>query len=115
VIDRQNNAQLVIYCELDKPEDSTYLLCRYFPMEERMETRVQRWGNSLALRIPKSLADEAGLKNNSPVQLSLRDKLLVIEPVRKPALSLDALLAQVTTDNVHSEVQTGPAVGCEAW
>jgi len=80
-----------------------------------METRVQRWGNSLALRIPKHLADEAGLKDNSPVQLALRDKLLVVVPVYKPALSLDALLAQVTTTNLHSEVQTGPAVGGEAW
>jgi antitoxin MazE len=80
-----------------------------------METRVQRWGNSLALRIPKPLADEAGLKDNSPVQLSLRDKSLVIVPVRKPALSLDTLLAQVTATNLHCEVQTGPAVGGEAW
>jgi antitoxin MazE len=84
-------------------------------MEERMETRVQRWGNSLALRIPKPLADEAGLKDNSPVQLSLRDKLLVVVPIRKPALSLDSLLAQVTADNLHGEVQTGPAVGGETW
>ena len=80
-----------------------------------METRVQRWGNSLALRIPKLLADEAGLKDNSPVQLALRDKLLVVVPIRTPAISLDALLAQVTTNNLHSEVQTGPAVGGEAW
>jgi antitoxin MazE len=80
-----------------------------------METRVQRWGNSLALRIPKALADEAGLKDNSPVQLSLRDQQLVIVPIRQPALSLDALLSQVTTDNVHREVQTGPAVGGEVW
>jgi antitoxin MazE len=80
-----------------------------------METRVQRWGNSLALRIPKSLADEAGLKDNSPVQLSLRDKQLVVVPVLKPKLSLDALLSQVTEANLHGEVDTGPAVGGEAW
>ena len=80
-----------------------------------MESRVQRWGNSLAIRIPKRMADEAGLTDNSPVHLSLRDKLLVIEPIRQPVLSLDALLSQVTTDNVHREVQTGPAVGGEVW
>jgi len=80
-----------------------------------METRVQRWGNSLALRIPKSLADEAGLTDNSRVQLSLRDKQLVVVPVLKPALSLDALLSQVTEANLHGEVDTGPAVGSEAW
>ena len=80
-----------------------------------METRVQRWGNSLAVRIPKPLADEVGLKDNSPVKLSLRDKKLVIAPVVKPALSLEQLLAQVTQDNLHREVDTGPALGGEAW
>ncbi len=80
-----------------------------------METRVQRWGNSLALRIPKLLADEAGLKDNSPVQLTLRDKQLIIAPVAKATLNLDALLAQVTDINLHREVDTGPAVGGEAW
>lgn len=76
-----------------------------------METRVQRWGNSLALRIPKPLADEVGLKDNSPVQLSLHDGQLVIVPL----VSLDALLAQVSEDNRHDEVLTGLAVGGEAW
>jgi len=80
-----------------------------------METRVQRWGNSLAIRIPKPLADEIGLQHNSPVQISLRDKALVVVPVRNPTLSLDALLAQVTPNNLHGEVQTGSAVGGEAW
>jgi len=80
-----------------------------------METRVQKWGNSLALRIPKHLADEAGLKDNSPVELLLRDKKVVIVPVVKPALSLEVLLTQVTDENHHREVDTGPVVGGEVW
>jgi antitoxin MazE len=80
-----------------------------------METRVQRWGNSLALRIPKLLADEVGLKDNSPVQLSLHDRQLVVVPVLQPAFSLEALLTQVTEVNRHGEVPTGPAVGGEVW
>ena len=80
-----------------------------------METRVQRWGNSLALRIPKLLAAEAGLTENSPVQLTLRDKQLVVVPLTKATLSLTALLAQVTDQNLHHEVDTDPAVGGEAW
>ena len=80
-----------------------------------METRVQRWGNSLALRIPKSLADEIGLKHNSPVQLSLHDCQLVVVPLLTSAFNLEELLAQVTDDNRHAEVLTGPAVGGEAW
>ena len=80
-----------------------------------METRVQKWGNSLALRIPKPLADEVGLRVNSPVELWLRDNTLIIAPVLTPALDLTQLLAQVTAENRHREVDTGPAVGGEAW
>ena len=80
-----------------------------------MRTRVQKWGNSLALRIPKSFAEEAGLKNSSPVDVSLVDGRLVIAPVRKPKWTLNELLAQVTPDNLHGEVDTGPAMGNESW
>jgi antitoxin MazE len=80
-----------------------------------METRVQKWGNSLALRIPKPLADEIGLKDNSSVQLSLHDRQLVVVPMLKPAFNLEALLAQVTEANRHGEISTGVAVGGEAW
>lgn len=80
-----------------------------------METRVQKWGNSLALRIPKPLADQIGLEPNSPVELSLRGTELVITPVTPPDLKLDDLLAQVTEENLHGEIGTGPAVGGEVW
>lgn len=80
-----------------------------------METRVRKWGNSLALRIPKPLANQIGLTHNSPVDLSLRGAKLVIVPVKPPGLALDDLLAQVTDHNRHGEVDTGGTVGGEAW
>ena len=80
-----------------------------------METRIQKWGNSLALRIPKPFAAEVGLEPNSSVEVSLVDGSLVITPVAKPALSLQELLAQVNEANLHREVDTGPAVGNETW
>ena len=80
-----------------------------------METRVQKWGNSLALRIPKPLASELGLKNNSPVELSLVEGKLLISPSAQQGLTLESLLAQVTEENLHRVVDTGPAVGGEAW
>lgn len=67
------------------------------------------------MRIPKPLADEVGLKDNSPVQISLHDQQLVIVPAPEPACNLEALLAQVTESNRHAEIVTGPAVGGEAW
>ena len=80
-----------------------------------MMSRVQKWGNSLALRIPKPLAAEVGLKNNSPVELSLCEGKLIITPSVTPAVSLDDLLAKVTKKNLHGEVDTGPARGAEVW
>ena len=76
---------------------------------------MQKWGNSLALRIPKSFATEAGLRNESPVEISLEEGKLVIMPVVEQELTLEQLLAQVTEENVHHEIDTGPAAGRETW
>jgi antitoxin MazE len=80
-----------------------------------MKTRVQKWGNSLALRIPKSFAAEVGLDTNSSVEMSLKDGKLVVVSSEKPKFTLRQLLAQVTEKNLHHEIDTGPAVGGEVW
>jgi len=80
-----------------------------------VETRIQKWGNSLALRIPKPFAAEVGLEPGSFIELTLVNGKLVITPVTKPALTLEQLLAQVNEHNLHGEVDTGPAVGNEVW
>ena len=80
-----------------------------------METRVQKWGNSLAVRIPKPIAAQLGLANHSSVKFSLRGTELVITPVKYPGLKLADLLAGVTEDNLHGEIDTGAAVGKETW
>jgi antitoxin MazE len=80
-----------------------------------MRTRIQKWGNSLALRIPKSFAIESHLDQDSVVELSLVNGKLVIAPVLEPAVSLDSLLAGITEHNLHQEVDLGPAAGQEVW
>lgn len=80
-----------------------------------MRTHIRKWGNSLTLRIPKSFAAEAHLEQDSAVELSLVDGKLVIEPLTEPAYDLDELMAGVTDENLHGEVDWGPAVGREAW
>jgi antitoxin MazE len=80
-----------------------------------MKTRVQRWGNSLAVRIPKSYSVEVGLQDGSTVDLRLVEDGLLIAPATERAYRLDELLAGVTEANRHAEVDTGPAQGCEAW
>jgi antitoxin MazE len=80
-----------------------------------METRVQKWGNSLAVRIPKSFAAEAGLADGTAINITLDNGKLVLTPMPRPALTLSDLLAQVTDDNLHAETDFGPAHGGEAW
>lgn len=80
-----------------------------------MRARVQKWGNSLALRIPKSFAAEVGLHDDSPVEVSLTGGKLVVAPVVRPEVTLEQLLENVTQENLHHAVDLGPAVGNEAW
>jgi antitoxin MazE len=79
-----------------------------------MKTRVRKWGNSLALRIPKSFAEETGLHADAAVELSLVKGRLVIQPVTPQPLTLDQLLRGITDKNLPGEWDTGPAVGKEA-
>ncbi len=79
-----------------------------------MRTRVRKWGNSLAVRIPKPFAEGAGLEAATEVEVSLEDGCVRVEAVR-PRWRLAALLAGVTRRSLHSEVQTGPAAGREVW
>jgi antitoxin MazE len=80
-----------------------------------MQTTVQKWGNSLAVRIPKVFVKEAGLAHGSPVDLSVDGGKIVIEPCAEPAYRLEDLLKRVTRRNLHAEVDSGEAVGQEAW
>ncbi len=80
-----------------------------------MRAQVKRWGNSLALRIPRSFAIESKIEKGTEIELTIEKGKLVITPVEKPAYTLDGLLAGVTQDNLHGEVDTGPSVGKEAW
>ena len=78
-------------------------------------TRVQKWGNSLAVRIPKPIAVELGIEDNSEVQLAYADGKLVISPPPLARFSLHDLLAGITKKNKHDGVDWGYSVGREAW
>ena len=78
-----------------------------------MRAKIRRWGNSLGLRIPKPFAEEIGVAENSSVEMSLEDGAIRI--VAADRYELAELLDGVTEDNLHSEVETGPATGAEAW
>lgn len=78
-----------------------------------MNAKIQKWGNSLALRIPKGFAEQAKVSAGSDVDLSIEGDRLVIRRVRPPKHTLERLLAGVTRQNVHREVDTGKRKGRE--
>jgi len=77
-----------------------------------MQTVVQKWGNSLGIRIPSIYAKELALTNGSLVEICEDEGRIVISPKR---ISLQDLLAKVTTENIHEPVETGASAGNEEW
>ncbi|RLC98556.1 MAG: AbrB/MazE/SpoVT family DNA-binding domain-containing protein [Chloroflexi bacterium] len=80
-----------------------------------MRKKVNKWGNSLGLRIPKLVAAEVGLEENSLVNLTIVNGSIVISPERELSVELEEMLNQVTKESLHGEVNTGPAIGREEW
>lgn len=68
-----------------------------------MKATVQKWGNSLALRLPKALADEARIREGSKVELVGTPEGVLVKARRKPRYRLDDLLSRVTPENTHPE------------
>lgn len=79
-----------------------------------MTTTIRKWGNSLALRIPKELADELGVAVGTEVRLTGNRRRIVVAPA-VPTFRLDQLLKGVTAKNRHREIDFGSACGAEVW
>ena len=76
------------------------------------QSTVARWGASLAVRIPKAIAEQWGVSEGSAVELISRGEQVVM---RKKTYDLAEMLARVTSENLHSEVDFGPPAGREEW
>ena len=81
--------------------------------ESNMRATICKWGNSLGLRIPRGLAEDAGLADGSVVELRLEDGRIVGGPVVTE--KLPALLARVTPKNRHRELFIDSPRGRETW
>ncbi|ADI00133.1 AbrB/MazE/SpoVT family DNA-binding domain-containing protein [Salisediminibacterium selenitireducens] len=68
-----------------------------------MTTKLQKWGNSLGVRIPKSHVQQLNVSDGSEIEITLINNSIVIKPVTKKP-TLDELLSQVTEDNKHTEI-----------
>ena len=80
-----------------------------------MFVKIQKWGNRLALRIPKAFTREINIEDGSKVNLVLEDGKLMIIPMELKHYKLSELLLQIHENNLHGEVDTKGPVGKESW
>lgn len=80
-----------------------------------MSAKIQKWGNSLGIRIPKSIIEKTALSENSEVEIEHKDGVIIIFPSKKK-YSLDLLLNKITKENLHKEDdEFSDSVGNEVW
>jgi len=96
---------------LDVLAATMYIQCRYMAA---VTTQIARWGNSLGLRLPKSVARDAEVGEGDTVDVTVRNGAIVIRPSR-PTYSLERLVAKITPRNRHGETDWGAPVGHETW
>ena len=80
-----------------------------------METNIQKWGNSLGVRLPKAIASRQLLKAGSRVRVTETKAGIVIEVLKKQSLTLSDMVKHITKDNIHSEIEWGTPRGNEIW
>lgn len=81
-----------------------------------MKVKIQKWGNSLAVRIPKSFAVQTEIEQDTTVDLSILEGNIIVKPEkRKPKLTLEELLQKVNSENLHGEIDTGAPMGKEVF
>jgi antitoxin MazE len=79
-----------------------------------MRTTVQKWGNSLAIRIPKNITKDTNVSEGSTIDILVENGNIILHPSTRE-YSLQELLNKITNENIHSEVTTGDQTGGEAW
>lgn len=80
-----------------------------------MNATIQKWGNSLAVRLPKKLLEQVGLSDNSDIEIKVVGNEIHLMPANKLYYTLEELLEGMTDENRHDEIDTGQPVGNEVW
>lgn len=81
-----------------------------------MKTKIQKWGNSLGVRLPKSVREATAITPDTEVLLSVKDHKIVIEPIGiSTRQKLENKLAKVSPENIHTETDWGVSQGREVW
>lgn len=76
-----------------------------------MLTNISKWGNSLGIRIPHSIIEKIGLSEGESVEITIENNHIVVQKTH----TLESLIAKITPENIHSEVDTGSSIGRETW
>lgn len=80
-----------------------------------MKITAQKWGNSLAIRVPKSVAVQVGLKAKDDLEIEVQAGTVVLTPHLRRVYRLDDLVKRITSRNVHDAIDFGDPKGREAW
>jgi antitoxin MazE len=78
-----------------------------------MQVLIKKWGNSASVRLPAAIMEAAKLSLDQPVDVREEAGRIIIEPITPTAFDLDELLAGITDDNIHEEIEIGRPVGKE--
>lgn len=80
-----------------------------------MPQTIQKWGNSLACRLPKAVAEQANFAEDTPVTIRVEGEQIIISKARvRRRIDADELISRITPDNLHAPVEFGAPVGNEA-
>jgi antitoxin MazE len=77
-------------------------------------SQIVKWGNSLAVRIPKPIAEEAGVREGDPITIEAAEGGIQLRRKRRRVPTLKELVAEITIENRYEEIPLGPVRGKEA-
>ncbi len=80
-----------------------------------MRIKIQKWGNSLAMRIPKAFAFQSNIKQDEYVNLTLENDRIIVEPEIEKTFTLEELVGGIKKSNLHNEMDFGEKTGAEPW
>ncbi|HOK13917.1 MAG TPA: AbrB/MazE/SpoVT family DNA-binding domain-containing protein [Candidatus Kapabacteria bacterium] len=80
-----------------------------------MRLQVRKWGNSLGIRIPQSIANQINIQDGSKINLVLKNNKIELIPVVEDEFELSNLVSLITDENLHCEIFAGETKGKEVW
>lgn len=118
-----NTSAIIIFCSTQRARCvlTENAVCIYFVYTKimtiyiTMETTIQKWGNSLAVRVPQGMAQKLALKAGSTVAMRQAKKTIIIQATPKTHKSLKELIATIRPENIHEETDWGKPMGKEIW